>query len=337
MIHLSKILSVFAEDPRSAVAALAVTALIAVNGLTDTPVNIAAAVGSRAMTLKGAAAASAVANLFGALLSAVFTGGVGASVLGFADFRSECVLQAVAAVVISVVLWSLSASAAGLPTSESHAMLAALSGSSAAIFGIGAISPAEWLKVAIGLLLSCLPVAFGAFIASFLLERTQKHCRISFKKLQVFGVFLSSFAHGAQDGQKFAALLALIFLDSDGRVEVSAVPLEFSVASGVILALGTLAVGKRILLRLESAVPVSPAAGFASELASSLCLLFLSVLGIPAATTAAKTSAVLGAGVFANKKLPQRSTTVSYLAVWLLTLPVCFILGLVLTMLLMKI
>lgn len=326
MIHLSKILSTFA-----------VTALIAVNGLTDAPVNIAAAVGSRAMTLKGAAVTSAVANLLGTLLSSLFTGGVGASVLGFADFRSEYVLCTVTSVVVSVVIWSLSASAAGLPTSESHAMLAALSGSSAATLGIGAINSAEWFKVTLGLVLCCLPVAFGAFIISFFLERTQNHCRISFKKLQVFGVFLSSFAHGAQDGQKFAALLALIFLNSNGRGKYYAVPLEFSVVSAVILALGTLAVGKRILQRLESEVPASPAAGFASELASSLCLLSLSVFGIPAATTAAKTSAVLGAGAFANKKLPQCGTAISYLAVWLLTIPVCFILGLVLTRLLMKI
>ena len=66
---------------------------------------------------------------------------------------------------ISVVIFSSVAAVLGLPTSESHALIAAMSGSALASNpSLDAISFAEWRSVIIGILVSTLPVLILALL-----------------------------------------------------------------------------------------------------------------------------------------------------------------------------
>ena len=61
------------------------------------------------------------------------------------------------------MLWAVAAWYFGIPTSESHALIAGLSGAAIALHGgLGGINGAEWIKVLYGLVLSTfLGFAFG--------------------------------------------------------------------------------------------------------------------------------------------------------------------------------
>ena len=103
----------------------------------------------------------------------------------------------------------------GIPTSESHALIAGVSGAAIAIqHGIKGINIAEWKKVLIGLVLSAVLGFLFGYLITKLIEKICKNFDRRktlpfFKKLQVFSGGAMAFMHGAQDGQKFIGIFLL--------------------------------------------------------------------------------------------------------------------------------
>ena len=63
--------------------------------------------------------------------------------------------DALCAALFSIVVYSVAASVFGIPTSESHSLIAGLTGAAIAIHnGVGGVNFAEWVKVLYGLVLS---------------------------------------------------------------------------------------------------------------------------------------------------------------------------------------
>src|SRR3990170_7722672 len=110
-----------------------------VNGWTDAPNAIATVVATRVLSPQQAVAMAAVLNLAGALV----TGTAVALTVGKGIIRPEAIdLSVVAAAMLSIVVWSTFAWRLGLPTSESHALIAGLSGAGLAAAGPGVL---PWL------------------------------------------------------------------------------------------------------------------------------------------------------------------------------------------------
>ncbi len=318
------------QSPKHIAALLPALMLMLVNGWTDAPVNIATAIRSKAIRPNSAILMSAVFNFLGAVVMCFFGSSVAVSIYsisGLAD-AGDNAMPALCASVTAVVLWSLTALKFGLPTSESHALTAGLSGAAVAVSGIGAVNGLEWLKLLVGIILSTIPVAILGYFAAVFLKRFAELGDKTFKRLQLLGAMLSSFAHGAQDGQKFAGLLTLtaVLTAKRGQGQVT-VPVWTAMVSATVIALGTLIGGKRILRRFGELAPSDPAAGFASDLVSSVALTLLSVSGLPASTTHAKSSAVIGAG-FLDRRISQNTETLKAMVLaWVLTFPVSAALG----------
>ena len=124
---------------------------------------------------------------------------------------------ALCAALLSIVVYSVAASFFGIPTSESHSLIAGLSGAAIAIqHGIGGINGSEWVKVLYGLVLSlALGFLSGWVICKILalicygLDRVKANR--FFAGAQIASAAGMSFMHGAQDGQKF---IGVLFLDS---------------------------------------------------------------------------------------------------------------------------
>lgn len=308
--------------------------LMLVNGWTDAPVNIATAIHSGAVKPKTAVLLSAICNFSGAVAMSVFGSAVAVniySISGLSSIKSNALIALVAAV-LSVVVWSLFALKFGLPTSESHALMAALSGSAVAVGGFSAVNGAEWLKALLGIVLSTLPVAVLSFLVSAIFNLRLKLPSSAFRKLQVVGAALSSFSHGAQDGQKLAGVLTLAaVLTNPDRPQTVAVPLWAVLTSATVISLGTLLGGKSIIKRFSKFAPSNPALGFASDLVSAIGLSVLSICGLPASTTHAKSSAVLGAGLLESRLTAQLKSFRWMVLAWILTFPVSFVLGFALT------
>ena len=143
--------------------------VITVNGWTDAPNAIASAVVTRALKPKTAVLTAAVMNFFGVFLTSSVNYEVAKTVYSIADFGSslQSARTALAAAMTAVVLWAVAAWCFGIPTSESHALIAGITGASVSLHGsFSGVSAYEWGKVLSGLFLSSVLGFFCGFIIS---------------------------------------------------------------------------------------------------------------------------------------------------------------------------
>ena len=295
-------------------ARLLVLAVIFVNGWTDAPNAIATAVGSGALTFRRGVWLAAGCNFAGAALACLCFPAVAdtmGELVSFSDPGSAA--AALNAALLAIVLWAVSAWRFGLPTSESHALLAGLSGGAFALgAGAASLNAGAWLRALAGLALS-LPagVAAGRLFRRLLAGRVRRAAA-----WQRGAAALTALLHGVQDGQKFLALL-LLTDGLDGERSHSRLALALLTAG--VMALGTALGGKPIVEKVGTELAaLSPAEGLAADLGAGAVLLVCSALGLPASTTHAKVSAVYGAGRGADKRVMGQMA-----GAWALTFPAC--------------
>ena len=132
------------------------------NGWTDAPNAVATVVSTRVMRPYHAVAMAAVLNLVGALV----TGTAVAKTIseGIVD-PGAVTLTTIGAAVLAAALWAMGAQVFGMPSSETHALVASLLGAGFAAGGIPALEWSGTSKVVYSLFTS----PFIAFAAGFLL------------------------------------------------------------------------------------------------------------------------------------------------------------------------
>ena len=305
---------------------LLVLAVIFVNGWTDAPNAIATAVGSGALTFRRGVALAAVCNFAGAALACLCFPAVADTVGGLVAFgeprSAVCVLNAA---LLSIVLWAVAAWRFGLPTSESHALLAGLSGGALALGGgLARLNARAWLMALAGLGLSLPAGVLAGRLFRRVLNGRLRRAALG----QRWAAALTAVLHGVQDGQKFLALLLL----TDG-LDGSADGSRFSMAllTAAVMALGTALGGKPIVEKVGTELAaLSPADGLAADLGAGLVLAICSALGLPASTTHAKVAAVCGAGRHADTRIVGQMA-----GAWALTFPACGVMAFALTKLML--
>ena len=107
---------------------LLILSVILINGWTDAPNAIAGCVSTRSLSPRAAVALAAVCNLVGAIGMSLISPRVAVTLYNIVDLgdSKDSALCAVCAGLLSVVVWSVAAWRFGLPTSESHALIAGL-------------------------------------------------------------------------------------------------------------------------------------------------------------------------------------------------------------------
>ena len=177
MISFSTFLGMLAQNPFLAVTIALVLGTIFVNGATDAANAIAEAVGTRSIKVNTAILMSVVCNFVGLVAMTAVSTAVADTISGMVDFGgdSHAAMIALAAATVAIVVWGLGAWVFGIPTSESHALIAGLTGAALAVHGgLGGVNMGEWIKVIYGLVLSTvLGFAAGWFFAWLI----QKVCR----------------------------------------------------------------------------------------------------------------------------------------------------------------
>jgi PiT family inorganic phosphate transporter len=183
------------------------------NGLTDAPNAIATVVSTRVLSPYRAVAMAAVLNILGVLV----TGTAVAVTIGKDIVKPEVIgLHTVGAAVIAVVVWSTITWRFGLPTSETHELVAGLAGAGLASAGPSVLLWEGWEKVLIGLGLSTVlgfSAGFIVMVAIYWLFRRARRAFINalFSRLQILSAAVMSFSHGSNDGQKFMGFSAWPF------------------------------------------------------------------------------------------------------------------------------
>lgn len=321
-----------------------IASVIFVNGLTDAPNAVATCITTRCISLRKAVFLSAIFNLLGVLVMSKISPAVTETILNMVDFgsKAEDAPIALAAALFSIVLWAVLAWYFGIPTSESHALIAGLSGSAIGLLGtFRAVNMNHLMKAFYGLLISC-P---GGFISGFLICKVvvclfrnikRHHTEKFFKYAEIIAACCMSFMHGAQDGQKFIATIMLVFTFSNIQSEKNY--FMIIIFCSVVMALGTLTGGKRIIKEVGiNMVKLEKYQGFSADIASSLTLLLCSLLGLPVSTTHTKTTAMMGSGFSKKRSSINPSVIKDIFLTWLLTFPCCGLLGFVVTKIFLKI
>ena len=308
-------------------------AVIFVNGWTDAPNAIATVMASGTLSFRRAAALAALCDLAGVLVMSLLCPTVAETVFSMADFggNTEDALLAIQAALLAIVLWAVLAWRFGIPTSESHALIAGLTGAAMALQNsLSAVNATAWTKVLAGLVLSTL---CGALAGRWTVGRPFLRALSprGLRRGQILCAGTMAFLHGTQDGQKFLALLLLTRSLSQGREahEFSVSPASALICA-LVMAAGVACGGRRIIDTVSRTMAPDPRQGLAADLAGGGCLLATSLLGLPVSTTHTKISAILGAG--SGLRDPSRTGTAFRIVLtWLATFPCCGLLAWALT------
>lgn len=326
------------RSPMLMVSTVLTLGVILVNGWTDAPNAIATCVSTRAISARKAIVMAAVFNFLGVLVMTAVNASVAMTIYNMVDFggNAHISLVALCAAMAAIVIWATAAWYFGIPTSESHALIAGISGAAVAIQNsFSGINGAEWMKVIYGILLSTvLGFAFGFAVSKLTLLCT-RHCnRIRanrfFSGAQVAGGAAMAFMHGAQDGQKFMAIFLLGAAFSGGHSDISSftVPVWLMILCSAVMGLGTSIGGYRIIKSVGmDMVKLKPYQGFSADLAATLCLLFSSLAGIPVSTTHTKTTAIMGVGAVRRMSNVNWKIVKELVLTWVFTFPGCGLLG----------
>jgi len=342
-LGFSNFLQQFSSLP-FALTIILVLAVVFVNGWTDAPNAIATCVSTRCLSAKAAVMMAAVFNFFGVLIMTLVSSSVAANIFTMVDFdvvstsASNPAMIALCAGLFSIVIWAVFAWYFGIPTSESHALIAGISGSAIAMGGIGGINLDSWALVGVGLILSTV-LGFGSgFIFSkiitYLFRNTQRDkAERFFKGAQIGGGAAMAFMHGAQDGQKFLGvmLLGMVIVQGGGSggQEFTGIPLWMIVLVSVVMGVGTSIGGYRIIKAVGmDMVKLRKHQGFAADLSATFCLLVATVgPGIPVSTTHTKTTSIMGVGASKRISAVNWNIVKEMVSAWVLTFPGCGLLA----------
>ena len=321
-------------NPILAITVLLTLGVIFVNGWTDAPNSIATCVTTRCMNARPAIIMSAIFNFLGVLIMTHLNASVASTISNMVDFGTDTqmALVALCAALFSIVVYSVGASIFGIPTSESHSLIAGLTGAALATQGgLDGVNMDEWVKVLYGLVLS-LAIGFalgwgickGLTIICHNIDR--RRANGFFTGAQIFGAAAMSFMHGAQDGQKFIGvlLLGVAFCNGEPNVSGAVIPVWLMILCSTVMGVGTSVGGEKIIKSVGmDMVKLEKYQGFSADLAGAICILLSTVFGIPVSTTHTKTSAIMGVG--AVKRLSAINFTVvrDMVLTWIFTFPGC--------------
>lgn len=326
------------QSPALLITVLLTLAVILVNGWTDAPNAIATAVSTKAIAPRSAIFMAAVFNFLGILVMTTINKTVAQTIYNMVDFgtNSHEALMGLCAAMVAIVIWAVAAWAFGIPTSESHALIAGLSGAAIAMHGgLAGINGAEWLKVLYGLALSTF-LGFGmgyviVKIIGFLFRNADRRKTNGFfRNAQIGGAAAMAFMHGAQDGQKFMGvfLLGIALSSEQTQTNLFEIPFWLIIVCSVTMGFGTSIGGYRIIKAVGmDMVKLETYQGFAADLAGAGCLLISSLTGVPVSTTHTKTTAIMGVGAAKRFRSVDWSVVKEMVLTWVLTFPGCGLIG----------
>ena len=347
-VQLGDFLQSLIETPTLFIIVILMLGVILVNGWTDAPNAIATMVSTRSMSVKKSILLAAIFNFLGVLIVTSINASVATTVANMVDFdgNPHDSIIALCAALSAIVSWATAAWYFGIPTSESHALIAGISGAAIALQGgVSGINSSEWVKVIYGLFFSTL-LGFGlGYLFTNLIQLlfrkvSRQKSEAFFKKGQIIASAGMAFMHGAQDGQKFMGIFMLsIFLGQDkGEITNFVIPIWMMILCSVVMALGTSIGGYKIIKTVGiDMVKLERYQGFSADMAGAFSLLVSSLFGLPVSTTHTKTTAIMGVGA-ANRLSSINWLTVKEMVLaWILTFPGCGLVGYLMALLFIKI
>jgi PiT family inorganic phosphate transporter len=295
-----------------------------VNGWTDAPNAIATVVSTRVLSPRKAIVLATLLNIAGA-----FSGTAVAATIGTGIVDASVInLTTVGAAMIALVFWSSLAATFGLPTSESHALVAGLAGAGLAVAGPSVLLWEGWQKVLIGLAFSTFLGFLGGWGLTIAIHKVFGHSRRRgmreiFGRIQLLSAAFMAFGHGSNDGQKFIGAFALALVIG-GILPTFQVPLWVVVLCSLMMGIGTSTGGWRIIRTMGMRmVRLEPYQGFAAETGAASVIQVASIFGIPLSTTHTINTSIMGVGSVKGFSAVRWGVVRQVVVAWVLTFPFC--------------
>ena len=326
------------EHPVLLIAVVLTLGVVFVNGWTDAPNAIATCVSTRCIEVNHAILMAAICNFFGVMVMSLVNTRVAMTIKNMVNFggNHENAMIALCAAMAAIVVWAVGAWYFGIPTSESHALIAGLSGAAIALQGgIQGINLSEWVKVLYGLFLSTVIGFVVGYLICKLVIVLFRNCDRRktdgfFTGGQVAGGAVMAFMHGAQDGQKFLGvlLLGLFLVNGMDNTQSVELPIWMMLLCSVVMGLGTSVGGKKIIKSVGmDMVKLEKYQGFSADIAAAVCIFISTIFGIPVSTTHMKTTAIMGVGAVKRMSAINYKVVKDMVLTWVLTFPGCGLIG----------
>jgi len=293
-----------------------------VNGWTDAPNAIATVVATRVLRPGHAVIMAAVLNLVGAMSGTAVAFTIGKGIVDSGVIN----IQTVGAAMMGIVVWSTLAWRWGLPTSETHALVAGLAGAGLATAGPQVLLSEGWVKVGQGILFSTFLGFGGGFFIMLAIAWIFRRARPDlirrlFGRLQILSAALMAFSHGSNDGQKFIGTFSLALV-LGGVLPKFEVPFLVILLCATTMGIGTAVGGWRIIHTMGSRMTrLKPVHGFAAETGAGLCILLASSLAIPLSTTHTINTSIMGVGSLQRWSAVRWNVVGEIVTAWILTFP----------------
>jgi len=330
--------------PDLSLVALVVVVVLAIalgvsNGFNDAANAIATAVGTRALTPRQALVIAAFFNMLGAATGLAVAQTVGKGILNL-SLDEAIAFPTVIGGVASVVVWTTVATYYGLPVSISHGLVAGLAAAGVASLGTGAV---VWNKLQhVGMAVVTAPALgfVGGFVLMlalyWLLRRSAPNrLRAPFSRLQILSSAFVAYSHGKNDGQMPIGVMTMgvvIYLQDatfwDRLSIADPIGRWIIIGSALAISLGTAIGGWRVIRTLGMRITaLQPVHGFAAQTAAALVIESASHFGIPVSTTHCVSTSIMGVGALRRLTAVRWGLAGNIVAAWVVTFPVCAILG----------
>jgi PiT family inorganic phosphate transporter len=314
-----------------------------VNGFNDAANAIAPAIGTRALSPQRALIIAVIANFLGAATGTAVAHTIGKGII----IQDAITYQTVIAALISIIIWGWLATWLGLPISIHHGFIAGLAAAGMAMAGGAAVVWDVMQRVLSAVIIAPALGFTGGFIVMlglyWIFQKSRPDLmRRVFSRMQYASTFFMAYSHGKNDGQMPIGVitmalviyyndvgiwdrLSLLNPDTWWVIVVSAAAISFG------MSLGGRRVIKTVGMRMTSLRPVQ---GFTTHLAAASVIETASYLGIPVSTTHCVSASVMGVGSTRRFSAVRWGIAGNIIIAWILTFPICGILGYVLTLLL---
>jgi len=244
--------------------------------------------------------------------------------------------------IAGALIWNILTWWIKLPTSSSFSIVGGLIGPFIFRFGQMAIPwKIFFLKVILAMFISPILGLFIGFlfhdVTNLLLKNAHLKMNKYIKKLQVFTLIFLGANHGTNDSQKIMGIL-LLLLAASGIDTAGTIPFWVKLVSISAITLGVTLGGTKIIKTVGYRIfKIQPIHALESQLSASSILLACNILGAPVSTTQIISSSVMGVGSCHNSKLVRWQIIKDIFWSWLLTIPACALLSVLVYVIVSKI
>ncbi len=307
-----------------------------VNGFNDAANAIAPAIGARSISPRNAIIIAAVANMAGACTGTAVAHTIGKGILVPEAITYLTVIAALA----SIIIWGTLATYMGMPISLHHGFIAGLAAAGMALSGVDAVVWGVMAQIMAAVIIAPLLGFAGGFMVMigffWIFRRTSPDkMRVLFSNGQFLTTAFMAYSHGKNDGQMPIGVIAMALVIFHGDVSLwdrlsilSPETWWIIVVPALSISIGTAMGGRRVIKTMGMKVTtLRPVQGFATQASAGTVIEVASSLGIPVSTTHLISASTMGVGATTRFSAVRWGIAGNIVAAWILTFPICGILG----------